>query len=253
MTTKRKSISKKTRFEVFKRDSFACQYCGKHAPEVVLHVDHIVPVAQGGGYDLANLVTACVDCNLGKGPRELSDDAAVQKQSNQLRQLQEKREQIEMIAEWHRSLIDLETETLNRVSEYFCKLIPGRSLTENGISRMRGYVEKHGLAEVMSAIRKAAASHIVLGDKGLATEESSEIAVRVLFNALKYKEFNEKDPVGAQVRYIAGICRNRFDYVPANHREIIADAHAAGIPLDVLKSLAISKRSWSAFLNATFD
>ena len=33
METKRKTISKKTRFEVFKRDSFKCQYCGASAPE----------------------------------------------------------------------------------------------------------------------------------------------------------------------------------------------------------------------------
>lgn len=43
---KRKSLSKKTRFEVFKRDSFTCQYCGRSAPEVVLQVDHIKPVAK---------------------------------------------------------------------------------------------------------------------------------------------------------------------------------------------------------------
>ena len=41
---KRKGISKKTRFDVFKRDSFTCQYCGKSAPDVVLQVDHINPV-----------------------------------------------------------------------------------------------------------------------------------------------------------------------------------------------------------------
>ena len=40
----RKAISKKLRFEVFKRDSFTCQYCGKSAPDVILHVDHILPV-----------------------------------------------------------------------------------------------------------------------------------------------------------------------------------------------------------------
>lgn len=36
----RKSLSKKTRFEVFKRDSFECQYCGAHPPSTILHVDH---------------------------------------------------------------------------------------------------------------------------------------------------------------------------------------------------------------------
>lgn len=44
----RTSIKKKIRFEVFKRDKFTCQYCGRKAPDIVLEVDHIHPVAEGG-------------------------------------------------------------------------------------------------------------------------------------------------------------------------------------------------------------
>lgn len=68
----RKQISKRTRFEIFKRDGFVCQYCGAHPPASVLHVDHIVPVAEGGGNDEDNLVTACDGCNLGKAAVPLS-------------------------------------------------------------------------------------------------------------------------------------------------------------------------------------
>lgn len=68
---KRRAISKKTRFEVFKRDGFACQYCGAHPPGVLLHIDHIVAVAAGGTNAIDNLVTACEPCNLGKGARDL--------------------------------------------------------------------------------------------------------------------------------------------------------------------------------------
>jgi hypothetical protein len=70
---KRKAISKTLRFEVFKRDSFLCQYCGAHPPHVVLQVDHILAVANGGGNDVDNLITACQPCNLGKGVRRLAD------------------------------------------------------------------------------------------------------------------------------------------------------------------------------------
>lgn len=44
----RKAISKKLRFDVFKRDSFKCQYCGRSAPDVILNVDHVVAVANDG-------------------------------------------------------------------------------------------------------------------------------------------------------------------------------------------------------------
>lgn len=63
----RQAISKKTRFEIFKRDHFTCQYCGQTPPTVVLEVDHITPVAEGGTNDTLNLLAACFDCNRGKG------------------------------------------------------------------------------------------------------------------------------------------------------------------------------------------
>ena len=84
---KRKSLSKKKRFEVFKRDSFKCQYCGRSAPDVILEVDHIVPVAEGGKNDMLNLVTSCRDCNRGKGKRLISDNSAVERQKKQLEEM----------------------------------------------------------------------------------------------------------------------------------------------------------------------
>ena len=62
----RKGLSKKERFEIFKRDGFTCQYCGQQPPDVVLHVDHINPVVSGGDNDPLNLITACRTCNQGK-------------------------------------------------------------------------------------------------------------------------------------------------------------------------------------------
>jgi hypothetical protein len=68
----RKSISKKLRFEVFKRDSFTCQYCSAKPPKVPLEVDHIHPVCKGGKNNIDNLITACFDCNRGKSGNELT-------------------------------------------------------------------------------------------------------------------------------------------------------------------------------------
>ena len=42
------SISKKLRFEVFKRDGFQCQYCGKTPPAITLEIDHINPKSKRG-------------------------------------------------------------------------------------------------------------------------------------------------------------------------------------------------------------
>lgn len=56
----------KQRWLALERDDFTCQYCGQRAPDVTLHVDHKVPVVDGGTDDLENLVTACAACNLGR-------------------------------------------------------------------------------------------------------------------------------------------------------------------------------------------
>ncbi|MFG1794224.1 HNH endonuclease [Nocardia sp. NPDC049149] len=60
------AVSKRVRYEVLRRDGHACRYCGSAAPDVVLTVDHVVPVALGGSNDPSNLATACQPCNAGK-------------------------------------------------------------------------------------------------------------------------------------------------------------------------------------------
>jgi hypothetical protein len=89
---KRKALSKKLRFEVFKRDRFTCQYCGATPPSVVLQCDHIVPVAEGGGNEIDNLVTACEPCNLGKAARSL--DAVPQSLAEKAEQTSEAEAQL---------------------------------------------------------------------------------------------------------------------------------------------------------------
>lgn len=64
-------LSKRVRFKIFKRDDFTCQYCGQKPPSVTLEVDHIIAVIEGGKNDEHNLLTACFDCNRGKGRESL--------------------------------------------------------------------------------------------------------------------------------------------------------------------------------------
>lgn len=71
----RSPIPKKLRFEVLRRDHFTCRYCGRQPPEVVLHLDHVIAVANGGANTLENLITACAPCNIGKGVMDASAPA----------------------------------------------------------------------------------------------------------------------------------------------------------------------------------
>lgn len=56
-----------TRPEVFTRDGYRCQYCGRETRELTL--DHVVPRSQGGGHSWENVVSACKLCNRRKGGR----------------------------------------------------------------------------------------------------------------------------------------------------------------------------------------
>lgn len=87
------AVSKRTRFEVFKRDRFTCQYCGRKPPAVTLEVDHVVAESAGGPDTHFNLITACFDCNRGKGAVFLSD--LIQPLADQLEKAKEQRENME--------------------------------------------------------------------------------------------------------------------------------------------------------------
>lgn len=56
---------------IFERDDFTCGYCGERGGR--LECDHVVPVAQGGGNDPGNLITACFRCNRSKGARRADE------------------------------------------------------------------------------------------------------------------------------------------------------------------------------------
>lgn len=62
-----------TRFNVFLRDGFLCQYCGDHLPSEELTFDHVIPRSRGGRTTWDNVVTACQDCNLAKGNQMLGN------------------------------------------------------------------------------------------------------------------------------------------------------------------------------------
>ncbi|MBV6626074.1 MAG: HNH endonuclease [Rivularia sp. (in: Bacteria)] len=56
---------------VLHRDKKKCVFCGRNSKQIQLEVDHIVPFSKGGSNDLSNLQTLCIDCNRGKGARNL--------------------------------------------------------------------------------------------------------------------------------------------------------------------------------------
>lgn len=149
---KRKPISKKVRFEIFKRDGHKCAYCGRSSPDVELQVDHIVPVSKGGGNDETNLITSCWDCNIGKGDRELSmapkplaEKAAAARKARKA--IEKQRDDI---AKYHKAVEDMSWQVAVILAPNAFEGFPEQDF--NGIS---GFIEKLGFASVMESAKIA--------------------------------------------------------------------------------------------------
>ncbi|MBI9051044.1 MAG: HNH endonuclease [Anaerolineaceae bacterium] len=60
-----------SRTEIFRRDNFTCQYCGRKTRR--LTIDHIIPRSRGGSNTWENVVTSCPVCNHRKGGKLLEE------------------------------------------------------------------------------------------------------------------------------------------------------------------------------------
>lgn len=156
MADKRKPVSKSLRFRVFHRDEFACQYCGRTPPAVVLVVDHFIPVAKGGGNEEDNLVTCCVDCNQGKGARDMS--TVPQSLADRA---EERRELAEQTDAYNLFLLEQRTKAdgaLLRLGVYWCDLTArprarGQYTVCDGRRRtLRTFLGRLAEAEIMEAM-----------------------------------------------------------------------------------------------------
>lgn len=147
----RKNIGKKIRFEVFKRDKFTCQYCGNKAPDVVLNVDHIHPVVDGGDNSIINLITSCFGCNSGKGGRKIPDQSTLTLQREELERQQERLEQIEMMAEWRTFLQENIKKECESICNFVNEKIKPSSLSDKGKKIFEKLVKKYGLDKVFEA------------------------------------------------------------------------------------------------------
>lgn len=118
-------IGPKLRFEVFKRDDFTCRYCGRKTPAVVLEVDHVIPVAEGGGDEIENLVTSCWECNSGKGKRLLDVMNAEGDVHEKAAALLEREMQLREYNEVRQKIRERENADIQRVLEAWAQHWPG--------------------------------------------------------------------------------------------------------------------------------
>jgi hypothetical protein len=151
---KRTSIGKRLRFDIFARDEFTCRYCGRQSDKVIMHIDHVIPVCEGGTNDPENLVTACADCNLGKSSKLIGKAAA--NETDRLRIAQEMQEQIEA-AEMARNSVYARRDRKQQLINFWCGETGRNQVDLQTVAIVFGYVEEFGEAVVYKWVEKAAA------------------------------------------------------------------------------------------------
>ena len=235
---KRKNLSKSVRFEVFKRDSFKCQYCGKSAPDVVLEVDHIIPVSKGGDNDISNLITACFDCNRGKRDKKLTDKQSVKLQKEELDKLNARREQIEMIAEWRKELLNLMNESIDKIveiinQEFYLDI----HLTDYGRRNFSKRIKKYGVKETLN-------SSLIAFEK----YDDIETALSKIDGILYMRKLEYENPEKAVYVRLLSLVKRRFNYY--NHKVaycLINKIYACTMFEEDITRLIYSCKNWSEF------
>ena len=148
-----RSLSKKLRFEIFKRDGFVCQYCGNTPPQIVLECDHIIPVSDGGENDPDNLIAACFDCNRGKSNVRL--EVAMPSLEERTEMLRERQEQVHAFEEMIREINYEKQCVIDEVVAVYDDVFEGWTLTDSAQRSIRKFLDKLPPSEVIEAMEIA--------------------------------------------------------------------------------------------------
>lgn len=250
-TNKRKAITKKTRFEVFKRDKFTCQFCGQSSPDIILEIDHLNPVSKGGDNSLINLITSCFDCNRGKGNRSIGDDSHIKKQKIVLDELQEKRNQLEMLSKWRKEL--------NKLDDIFVKhcldiinTVSGLSfeISDWGKNELIKLRNKYPDSEIFDVCEISTRQYYKYPDskeeKSLQWNKSFDCIPKILAVRKRSKD----DPDLQELYYCRAVIRNKTNYLNSwsclNYLKSLVDD---GYDIKDIKEVALECYNWNDFKN----
>lgn len=179
----------KKRFEIFKRDNFTCQYCGKRPPEVVLEVDHIISKKDGGKDNDENLITSCFECNRGKGKMSVNKFDY----KSELKKIEESKIQLDEYYNFLKEKNSLKDKELEIFSDYWEELSGNKySLTKNGLQSFKKMKAKYNLEDILDSMK-------ISWEK---TNIEPENKIKYIFGILKIKELQKNNPeeAGKQIQ-----------------------------------------------------
>lgn len=229
------AISKRLRFEILRRDDSTCRYCGRSAPNVILEIDHIIPVKLGGTNDLLNLVAACHDCNSGKSARAL-DDATIQRA--QLYVIDDLRSSVEKQAALLIEYGNLRASYQDQIRGLLClwERLTCESLGDAWLSVIQKWVQLFEFETVIKSIYEAAIKMRPFRYAGSVAAVAS---------------YDRKEPGTKRCYLIRGTIRMRFPEVDqALVLKSLLDAMRQQASMNYIESFSYAASSYQEFRNA---
>lgn len=183
---KREPIGKKLRFSIFERDKFSCTYCGRTPEEddVVLHVDHVISVKDGGDNDKDNLVTSCFDCNSGKGAKSvLRGKQTVENLQEELDSANERLEQLKRLTKLRKKLSDVNKKSDTEKIKWIVDAV-GEGYNDKLYKKLGEQITKYH------------------------SETARETLIKALEITTEKNDSKNFDDISNYVRYFSGVVRN---------------------------------------------
>lgn len=232
---RRRPIGAKLRYEVFKRDGFACSDCGAAAPVAFLLPSHIVSPEAGGSEDITNLVTRCEACH----PESV--ERRTQEERQQLSYLKARQEQLEHLIAWQ------EERAVDKLRKLWVKLthVDGSRAPHRGV--VRAWVRAHSIEKLTRAMQEVIQRVLVFDKTGQPSPDSYDAALQLVGEICRGGVRRDLD--FRQIVGLLGLLRSRFGEDYYNRERALnwfVEAAAAGVSPEALRGMVERSASWAS-------
>ena len=190
-----------------------------------------------------NLITSCFDCNRGKGKRKLTENKEMQLQIQQLKEINQKREQLEMMLKWKQELDNFENEQVNKI-ETLLQEKTGYTFSEYGKKVCKNNIKEFGFDEVYESTIISINQYYNKNDDDSVTKVSNYIG-KICHTRRRQKD----NPLEYKINYLCKIAKNRFSYFDNIKTRIYLRKFFELDDFEYLKEIFCESRNWTDLKN----
>lgn len=238
---------KRIKFEVFEKDSFKCQSCGRGAPIVTLQLTRIQETQHNDNWlDTAFLSTSCKDC---EKKRSDSTDKSTRNGFISIDELEERLQQLKMLINWRKGMLNIRKQQLAHLVNYWEHKIPSFVISNDQKKYILTYITKYSCEEIRSAMDMAADKFFVQSTDGTISNSSILNAFgkvpEICLKKSEIADIHESDGLQNVHERIKNNISGFFDSRRA--MQWLNYARSWEVPIEELFQMASSIGSWTEF------